>query len=216
MKKSGDIKREVENKMTTVEKVRQRDFKIARRGTGTTILQTENICTCTAFAGLNVSSGIGFLAHFDTPCSTSLIEKMAADLGKHVKDYNGFEFQIISGLDGYLGIQNWPTKIMLYWRVYRQFGVCPRPKIGTWKFFPGRFGMLVNVGADANDIDIGIKKTETYWFKKREYERYKPLKKGQENCPTCRGGGEVRTVPGDKMQNCRDCDGRGYLNLRSR
>lgn len=215
MMKSGDIKRGVEKKMTTVEKVRQGEFKIARRDTDTTILQTENICTCTAFAGLNASKGIGFLAHFDTPCSTSLIKQMAADLDEHVNDYEGFEFQVISGLDGYWGPQNWPTKIMLYWMVFKQFGVHPRPQIGTWKVIPGRFGILVNVGVDVDDINIGIKKTGTYWWKKREYDRYKSLGKNQKKCPTCRGGGEVRTVSGEQMQNCLDCDGKGYITRSS-
>jgi hypothetical protein len=112
-------------------KVRQRDFGIAARGQAGHVLRTENISTCTSFAALNASKGIGFLVHIDTPFSMSLIREMVQAFKEHLSDFEGFEMRMDIGIDGYLMPLNWVPKILLCWRVRRKFGRRLRPQGGT-------------------------------------------------------------------------------------
>jgi hypothetical protein len=79
--------------------VRQRQYAIGVRGTSSSVLVTENIWTCTGFAGVDDNSGVVFLCHLNTPWCPFAIKDVVTDLRKHVSDLSGFQLYMVNGIN---------------------------------------------------------------------------------------------------------------------
>lgn len=60
----------------------QKEFAISSRNSEKHILSTTHVITCTVAYGFDQASGLGFLAHFDLPCSGKYIGKIFDELTK--------------------------------------------------------------------------------------------------------------------------------------
>lgn len=146
-------------------KVRQREYGIGLRGENNSVLQTENIWTCTGFVGVN-KQGVAFLCHFDTPCSVRSLPQIIADLSVYVKDFSAFEIRIVSSAAGKL--LGWMTRYVLKKKLkeLNVFLSIPEAEFLTDNCFE-KCGIRV-------DADTGTIRTDKY-AKFRDYERYNCL-----------------------------------------
>jgi hypothetical protein len=119
-------------------KVKEAQYGIALRGFTLEELDTANLQTCAAFAGINHDKGVGFLCHLNSPTSASqLLPEIVKDLEQAGLSLDDFQLYTASGLVPWLWIfifagvpaaslqQILPfcTVTVSFWTVY-PFGAC--------------------------------------------------------------------------------------------
>lgn len=86
--------------------VRQRQYAIGIRSEPNAQLVSANFSPCIGFAGIDERNGVVFLCHLDTPFAVPSINKVIAELRKHVgTDLSNFRLYIMTGLS-------------LWWRLF--------------------------------------------------------------------------------------------------
>jgi hypothetical protein len=77
--------------------VRQRQYAFVTSGFGRKRLVTRNIFVCTVLFGVDRSSGVAFLAHFDLPWSTNALSDILNEAKSKAGPDANFELEIING-----------------------------------------------------------------------------------------------------------------------
>jgi hypothetical protein len=75
----------------------QRQYGAFTKRGAPTSLETHNVLSCTVFAGIEHTSGVGFLCHFDTPCSTKSLNEIVALLSSKIPAGTRFDTHIVNG-----------------------------------------------------------------------------------------------------------------------
>lgn len=152
--------------------VRQREYAIGLRGTASSVLVTENICTCTGLVGVNQHSGAAFLCHLDTPVCVAGLALMERDL----RPYGGLGAFSLSWVTG---SPPWITWAMAYipditrraiWRKLQSLSAS-QPSRTRFLGYP-RTRIRCGISVDANS---GLVSLDSYILP-REPNKFRPRK----------------------------------------
>lgn len=77
--------------------VRQREYAIAEKGSGSEVLISKNFTSCIGLIGTDQESGVAFICHFDMLFGTCAINDLARDLIEKGYDPSRFKLYTVRG-----------------------------------------------------------------------------------------------------------------------
>ncbi|MFM0364525.1 hypothetical protein [Paraburkholderia sediminicola] len=189
-------------------KVKEAQYAIGLRGERSAKLNTANIETCVAFAGINSEKGVVFLCHLNSPwCASKLLPLLIADLerlGLSLNDFNLYTSSTVSP---------WPLSLVAS---YAACAILP-PALGHigisvngWQVFLAAF---VAWTAYWHSKRIGL--SVALWFAKaykvkRRFLGYKSLAPGAIRSQVCVDANPLVALPPKVRRYCANSGDRRY------
>ncbi|SOE86962.1 hypothetical protein SAMN05446935_7497 [Burkholderia sp. YR290] len=149
-------------------KVREREYEVAVAGTDISALRTENIWSCISLAGVN-DQGVGFLCHFDLPCTVDYLPKILWGVRETTDDFGTFQLKIIAAGMWAQTLNCWTHHKLR--QSLERIGAFKKPIPDTTVVSPGIFGVAMKCGVVVDTVTREIQVTGPY-LDRIEYGRY--------------------------------------------